>query len=366
MPNAQFAPPPAPAAPADPGALLAALAQMGQAAQANPPAAPQPALVAAHTMAPAAPPAMPFQQNLAPPPPPQNMFPSQPPAPVAGQAFAQPATNNDIAQQLLAALMAGQIAAEQVPTILQFLQMAQQQPQQQQQPPQAAPFAPPPPQLPVAAPPQPMAQPVAQPQQDRYEQNGSRYRDRSRSPDYRRGGFSPDRKSPLHRRNSPTYGVYDPSARGEPDNHHNRHDRDRGRGRGKNRGRGGRDDYRQRTPPGQRRQPSPPRNFHTNGQGKFLDWDRSLPAGHIRVLSRTLFVGGAGGTEQEIRSIFSRFGKVQTCIVNHDKRHAFVKMINRQDAVNAKEGMDNMTDQAALSKARQVRSVLKASQTLLT
>ena len=31
---------------------------------------------------------------------------------------------------------------------------------------------------------------------------------------------------------------------------------------------------------------------------------------------------------------------MQTCIVNTDKRHAFVKMITRQDAMKAKEGME--------------------------
>ena len=41
-----------------------------------------------------------------------------------------------------------------------------------------------------------------------------------------------------------------------------------------------------------------------------------------------------------MRAIFSAFGLVQTCIVNVDKRHAFVKMITRQDAVAAKEGME--------------------------
>jgi len=73
------------------------------------------------------------------------------------------------------------------------------------------------------------------------------------------------------------------------------------------------------------------------------------------VLSRTLFVGGAGGTEGEIRSIFARFGRVQTCIVNQEKRHAFVKMLTRPDAVAAKEGMDSLQDPVAQTKARQVR-----------
>lgn len=44
--------------------------------------------------------------------------------------------------------------------------------------------------------------------------------------------------------------------------------------------------------------------------------------------------------DYELRSIFERFGKVQTCIVNKEKRHAFVKMISRKDAVNAKDLME--------------------------
>lgn len=39
--------------------------------------------------------------------------------------------------------------------------------------------------------------------------------------------------------------------------------------------------------------------------------------------------------------MFNRSGQVQTCIVNKDKRHAFVKMITRKDAVAAKEAMEN-------------------------
>jgi hypothetical protein len=45
-------------------------------------------------------------------------------------------------------------------------------------------------------------------------------------------------------------------------------------------------------------------------------------------------------SDHELRSIFEKFGKVQTCIVNKDKRHAFVKMISRAAAVTAKEGME--------------------------
>ncbi len=45
-------------------------------------------------------------------------------------------------------------------------------------------------------------------------------------------------------------------------------------------------------------------------------------------------------SEEALRAIFKSFGLVQTCIVNTDKRHAFVKMITRSDAVAAKEGME--------------------------
>ena len=46
-------------------------------------------------------------------------------------------------------------------------------------------------------------------------------------------------------------------------------------------------------------------------------------------------------SESELRGIFGRFGTVQTCIVNKDKRHAFVKMLSRQDAVAAKQGTED-------------------------
>jgi RNA recognition motif-containing protein len=58
------------------------------------------------------------------------------------------------------------------------------------------------------------------------------------------------------------------------------------------------------------------------------------------VLSRTLFVGGVTSSESHLRSLFAAYGIVQTCIVNVDKRHAFVKMIDRADAVKARDGME--------------------------
>lgn len=46
-------------------------------------------------------------------------------------------------------------------------------------------------------------------------------------------------------------------------------------------------------------------------------------------------------SEAHLRSLFGKFGIVQTCIVNVDKRHAFIKMISRQDAVSARDGMES-------------------------
>lgn len=319
-------------APQDPSALFAALAGLGQqTAQTN--------------GAPVAPPAFPLVQSMVPPPPPGFVPPPPPGANGQPGLPPPPAGVNDIAGQILQALSAGSIAPDQAIQVLNALAAAQN-----------GGVALPQLQTPVVPQAQAQTQPIAQNggQPDRYEQHDTRMRDRSRSPDYQRRR-SPVRRSPqsTNRRESPTYGVYDPNA--GPDGNAQRFERgERGRGRGKQRGgRNANNEYRQRTPP--RRQPSPSRNAY--GQSKFIEWDDTLPRDHIRVYSRTLFVGGAGGTEGEIRSIFARFGRVQTCIVNQDKRHAFVKMLTRPDAVAAKEGMDSLQDPAAQSKARQVRMI---------
>ncbi|KAI0479074.1 hypothetical protein GGR56DRAFT_633355 [Xylariaceae sp. FL0804] len=100
-------------------------------------------------------------------------------------------------------------------------------------------------------------------------------------------------------------------------------------------------EYRQRSPPGRRgRSPSPPQGYG-HPPAKWVEIDRTIPQGSIKVLSRTLFVGGVTCPESELRGIFNRHGHVQTCIVNKDKRHAFVKMITRRDAVAAKEAMES-------------------------
>ncbi|ODM19913.1 hypothetical protein SI65_04899 [Aspergillus cristatus] len=163
-----------------------------------------------------------------------------------------------------------------------------------------------------------------------------RERDYMRSPpgQYRRRSRSPgwDRRrdvSPPRRRDSPVYGEY--------------HGDSPGRRGGDPRDMRGRRDYRQRSPPGRRRRsPSPRKDLALPPPGpKLIEWDYSIGQGNLKVLSRTLFVGGVTSSEAHLRSLFGKFGIVQTCIVNIDKRHAFIKMICRNDAVNAREGMES-------------------------
>ncbi|KAI9735253.1 MAG: hypothetical protein M1834_001843 [Cirrosporium novae-zelandiae] len=167
---------------------------------------------------------------------------------------------------------------------------------------------------------------------------GAHYRARSRSP----GAWDRHRDTSPPRRGSPVYGEYDGKS---PTRNGNRGGDDPYDRQGRNRGRGGRDGYRQRSPPGgrRRRSPTPPQRDQTLPPPgpKHVEFDPSIPQGNIKVLSRTLFVGGVTSGEEHLRSIFSNFGVVQTCIVNIDKRHAFVKMISRADAMRAREGMEH-------------------------
>jgi protein NRD1 len=55
-----------------------------------------------------------------------------------------------------------------------------------------------------------------------------------------------------------------------------------------------------------------------------------------------LFVGGVTQriTEDKLRGYFSQFGRVQSIIMNLEKRCAFLKMYTRDGAVQAREGME--------------------------
>lgn len=137
------------------------------------------------------------------------------------------------------------------------------------------------------------------------------------------------------------------------------------------------DDYRRRSPsrsrsPPGRRRGSPPlrersplrRNSNNippvidekDYKPRFIEHDDTLKPDRIRgipmtifedilmtVLSRTLFVGGITNriTEDKLRGLFSKFGSVQSIIMNPEKRCAFLKMYTREGAVKAREGMES-------------------------
>ena len=117
----------------------------------------------------------------------------------------------------------------------------------------------------------------------------------------------------------------------------------------------GHNSYRERSP----RQSFSPSNGNNgipppNGP-KWLDFNPNLPPNHIKVLSRTMFVGGTTCPEPELREVFARFGNVQSVICNPQKRHAFVKMYTRAESLRAKTEMETTQDQEILSRARSTK-----------
>ncbi|KAF8544421.1 hypothetical protein BDD12DRAFT_506439 [Trichophaea hybrida] len=180
-----------------------------------------------------------------------------------------------------------------------------------------------------------------------------RGRTRSRSPT--RFGRDEPRSPPNFRRRSPVYGEYegnnDATRSGGMISGGAGGDRGRGGGRGRGR-RGGSPNRRDRSPPGRNAgaqvSPPPPRDTTLPKVPKNVTFVSDIGPSSVRVLSRTLFVGGVTIGDDELRQLFENFGQVQSCIVNQDKRHAFIKMLTREDAVKAKAGMetyktDNMT-----------------------
>ncbi|KAE9970949.1 hypothetical protein EG328_005965 [Venturia inaequalis] len=169
--------------------------------------------------------------------------------------------------------------------------------------------------------------------------NQARFRDRSRSPDAKRR-----RVTPPNRRDSPTYGVYDPNiAQNESGRRGDERRGDRGRGN-----RGNRNEFRRRSPP-KDRPASPgmiqrPMQHKLPGASKPVGHDYNLGPNRIKVLSRTLFIGGVKSDENQLMDFMARFAHVQSCIVNQDKRHAFLKLITHQDAIAAKTAVEQLPE----------------------
>ncbi|KAK9468490.1 hypothetical protein V1512DRAFT_246359 [Lipomyces arxii] len=101
--------------------------------------------------------------------------------------------------------------------------------------------------------------------------------------------------------------------------------------------------YRGRSPRGNRRSESPPaRRRDVEIRPKQVSYDPTMPADCIKVLSRTLFVGGVPSTMSEDRliAIFEQAVRVQGVIMNKDKRCAFLKVYYRSDAEQIKATME--------------------------
>lgn len=77
-----------------------------------------------------------------------------------------------------------------------------------------------------------------------------------------------------------------------------------------------------------------PQNPHS--RPKPVSFDPSLPPESIKVLSRTLFLGGVpmNMKEWDIANILKPYADVQSVILNNHRKHAFVKVYSRREAEN--------------------------------
>ncbi|KAL3233889.1 Protein NRD1 [Nakaseomyces bracarensis] len=78
-----------------------------------------------------------------------------------------------------------------------------------------------------------------------------------------------------------------------------------------------------------------PQNPHY--RPKMVSYDPSVPPDHIKVFSRTLFLGGVpmNMKEWDLANVLRPYAEVQSVILNNARKHAFVKVYSRQEAENA-------------------------------
>ncbi|RKP03855.1 hypothetical protein CXG81DRAFT_16688 [Caulochytrium protostelioides] len=72
--------------------------------------------------------------------------------------------------------------------------------------------------------------------------------------------------------------------------------------------------------------------------------DPTLPPGHIKVLSRTVYVGGITPqiTKETLRELFETVGRVDTVTINYPKFNAFVKLATRMEAERVRQTLQKM------------------------
>lgn len=95
---------------------------------------------------------------------------------------------------------------------------------------------------------------------------------------------------------------------------------------------------------------SPYRSEEPRPQATYnVTYDKDLPPGTIRVFSRTLFIGGipAHMSQSDLADTFRPFVNVQSMVFHREKKHAFVKMFNRQDAEMAKSRLEELNRNGA-------------------
>ncbi|KAA8905025.1 hypothetical protein TRICI_005353 [Trichomonascus ciferrii] len=133
------------------------------------------------------------------------------------------------------------------------------------------------------------------------------------------------------------------------------------------------DNGRERTPPKheRRRSQSPPRRDQRSpsrrsrspigggggrraGSHEFENTianDPNIPPGTVKVLSRTLFVGGIPPhmNENDVSAVFKKFARVQSIVFHKEKKHAFVKTFTRREAEISKEQFEAMNRSGKLN-----------------
>ncbi|KAJ3102104.1 hypothetical protein HDU96_009736 [Phlyctochytrium bullatum] len=77
--------------------------------------------------------------------------------------------------------------------------------------------------------------------------------------------------------------------------------------------------------------------------------DTDVPADSMKILSRTLYVGGVttAVTKEKMREVFSTVGRVDTVMINYPKHNAFIKMYTRQEAEAARLALNRTVHNGA-------------------
>lgn len=83
----------------------------------------------------------------------------------------------------------------------------------------------------------------------------------------------------------------------------------------------------------------------------IVSYDETIPAGEIKVLSRTLFIGGVPPhmDQDELLGILRPYAEVQSITINNERRHAFVKVYSRAEAESAKNKFEEFNENGGLS-----------------